>query len=288
MNKTILTILLTLTIWSCGGGGSSSASPCSGKECAIGIKMIHIDSELSFDYLTAELIVRESIRYLNENTTTQFVYKGGSVMPDPDPSSATLDTFLKGNARLKMFEHILYKNPGIGGNYKARELTIIIDRPLLDGDIVYTAGEARICALYQRGSAGVSYIAPKTNSHATASSKDRTLQEMINRGIDVTAHEIGHLAGARHRNCFMCLMNEVSANPFGDINQTVVSEETNREIEVCTRRETRRKVLTCRAKLNRRRCKKRARIKNIRLRDVKFKEKHNRSLESHTCNLLED
>jgi len=289
MNKTITTILLASTIWSC--GGSSSASPCNGKECAVGVKLVHIQNERAFEFIEAEEIVRLAIEFLNANTTLDLVYKGGESIADPFPGTATLENFRGSKERFVKLRTYLDKN-NIGGNAKNRELTVVIDQPLVDNNgIIYTAGRANICSLYQNSLIGITYATPFTNNYPSAGSYGRSKEEMLIRSANTTAHEIGHQLGALHKDCEddLCIMRSSRTKFIHDgLNGLFyVFSESNNEMEVCTRRETRRKVLTCRTKLNRRRCKKRARIRNIRLRDVRFRENHNRSL-GHTCNLLED
>jgi len=274
MNKLILALIIFA---SCGGGGSSQAQPCGDVDCPIGIKMVHINSELNFNLIDSEKIMNEAINFLNTNTTLTFNYVGAISMEDLNPETATLENFLNNKKRFRDYETFFWDNPNVGGNYKNREFTMIIDRPLIDSNgIRYTAGRAKICALYERGSIGVSYVTPLANPRPTSASYKRPFSELFNRAVTVTAHEIGHLSGAYHKDsCPFCIMHPSGGHDaFAEVNTFKVSEESNNEMEVCVRRETRRAIISCRDRTNKRRklrrCKKRKGVRHVRLKDVKF------------------
>jgi hypothetical protein len=288
--------LLLCFLFLIGCGGSSSGQPCNGKECAVGVRLVHIQSEKSFNYQDAEKIVALAIEFLNANTTLDLVYKGGESIADPFPGTATLENWLKGSVRFNKLRLFLSRN-NIGSNFKKREITIIIDQPLVDENgVIYTAGRSNICNLYKRGLISLTYATPFTNNDPNAGSYGRTKEEMIVRSANTTTHEIAHGLGARHKECedLLCIMLPYSTSLVheGLLGLFYVLPETNRETEVCTRRETRREILFCRrntmTRKQLRNCKRKRKIKNIRLRDVKFKENQFRSIEHDNhigCNL---
>ena len=143
----------------------------------------------------------------------------------------------------------------------------------------------------------MTHATPFTNSFLTSGSFDRTPEEMFNRSANITAHEILHNLGAPHyeaNDCTDCIMTisfrqDIHLEP----SNFITSAQTINTTEICVRRQTRRAIVTCRRKdLSRRRfirCKRRKRVRNIRLRDVKFKENRVREFSvEHSCNLLGD
>ena len=279
MKKILITILITML--SCGGGGGGAdAQPCGAKECPVKIHMVHIEGFKSFDFLTAEEMVRNAINFLNQNTTIQVEYASGVSIADPLPETGNVKDFGTKDERFIILRNYFIDNRSIGGDFRKRELTVVVDKPLFDDDnVAWTAGRAHICALYAKYSLAVSYVTPFTNPNPEAISFNRTFEEMFNRGSNIIAHEIGHNLGADHESatCQLCIMNGTSrGNIHDDIMNFLVSGNSLNDIERCIRRETRAQLLRCESRTlfnikQRKRCKKRFDIKKIRKRDVAYR-----------------
>lgn len=282
MNKLIIVIILSvLTICSCGSGSSDvKAQSCGDKDCKIKIHMVHVAGNKSFDFITAEKMTRKAIDFLNSNTTIEIEYSTGVSVPDPRPDTGNINEFGTRNERYHVLRDFFIDNRSIGGNWKKRELTVIVDKPLFNSDgEIYTAGRADICAIYNKFGIAVSYVTPFTNSNPASSSYNRSFEEMFNRGSNIIAHEIGHNLGADHEssNCNFCIMNGNGRPDFhSDIMNFFVSENSNNDMEKCLRRNLRRQILLCERKTlfnikRRKRCKRKFNLQGIRKRDVAYK-----------------
>lgn len=295
MKNIILTILVTSTIWSC-GGGSSDAQPCGKADCPVTIKMIHIQNEKNFNYYESAKIVHRAIEFINTNTEIKLIYNTSESIADPFPDFYNLRDFYKFESRYKKLERFLYDNRLLG-RFNKRELTVIIDRPLEDDDgVIYTAGRAFICAMYQPKIA-LAHVTYQTNNKTSSGSYNKTYEQMFNRAVNLVSHEILHNLGAEHYeigDCPECIMppsflQDVHLDP----KFFIASMQTVNSANKCVKRETRRAIVTCRRKTKSRkhlrRCKARKRVRRIRLRDVKFREKRFRGLKiKHSCKLLGD
>lgn len=277
----IINIILCIALASCGGGsGGAEAQPCGTKDCPVKIHMVHIQGRRSFDFATSEKMVRNAINFLNQNTTIQVEYASAVSIPDPRPNTGHLKDFGTKDERFYVLRNHFVDNRSIGGNYRKRELTVVVDKPLFnDDDVMYTAGRGHICALYEKYSLAVSYVSPYTNKYPSAGSYGKSFEEMFNRGSNIIAHEIGHNLGADHESadCNLCIMNGNRTSEFhNDIMNFLVTGNSVNDMEKCIRRQTRGQLLACQSRTisnrkRRRRCKTRFGIRNIRKKDVAYR-----------------